>query len=74
MTRYYIARNNFIFVKRYFNFWQRNLFLIKYLFLQFPIMILFLLVKERNFKTIKDYSRGVGAGISYWKNKRIKKY
>jgi hypothetical protein len=37
-------------------------------------MILVLLFKERNFKTIKDYSGGVGAGISYWKNKSIIKY
>ncbi|MDD5192298.1 MAG: glycosyltransferase family 2 protein [Candidatus Nanoarchaeia archaeon] len=73
-VRYYIARNNFIFVKRYFNLIQNSLFIAKYIFIKTPIISAYLLIKEKDFKAFKDYLRGIFAGINYLFTGKIREY
>lgn len=73
-VRYYIARNNFIFAKRYFSIIEVSIFTIKYILIQILMMLLVLFIQNKNLNVLKDYIRGVFAGINYLFTDKIVRY
>lgn len=73
-VKYHQTRNSMIFIKRHFRFFKIFLFVMRYIFLQVPLMFFVLLIKNKDWKTFKQYLRGFCAGVIYLFTNKIKEY